>query len=175
MDSDLIAYETMLAAKDSAEWAWWTMAAALAAVFISLATLGFAYEALNSWREQEKLKLKMEFKRAILELSFSLDDIPQVWYYNQINTAKARLKAAPELASSIGDQSEIYFKKKNLVDSFNEATKAWLMCGHLFEEEIIRTTWRQFSREFRPYIMRGGNKSSLTTLISKLGTDLKII
>lgn len=175
MDTDLIAYEAMLAAKDSAEWAWWTMAAALATVFISLATLGLAYAALDSWREQEKLKLKMEFKRAVLELRYSLEDIPQAWFYHQINIAKSRLRAYPELASRIGDESQIYFLKQNLVKSFDEATKAWLMCGHLLQDENVNTTWKEFSRDFRPYIMRGGSKSHLTILIDKLSADLKII
>lgn len=175
MDSDLIAYEAMLAAKDSAEWAWWTMSAALATVFISLATLGFAYTALDSWREQEKLKLKMEFKRAILELSFSLDEIPQNWSFYQINTARARLKAYPELVNRIDDESQIYFQKQRLVDSFNDAKKAWLMCGHLFQDGIVNTEWRSFIKNFRPYIMRGGDKSDLISMINKLSSSLKII
>ncbi|EPX2177598.1 hypothetical protein ACWXZN_004794 [Serratia marcescens] len=175
MDTDLINYETMLAAKDSAQWAWWTMAATIFSVFISLATLGMAYIALDSWREQERLKLKMEFKRTVLELSYSLDSMPDVWWFHHVNIARKRLKSYPEVANRIDDESQIYFKKQALKMAFDEASKAWIMCEHLYSNTREKELWFKFENDFRMYIIRGGEKNLLEGNISLLCSALKVV
>ncbi|HFQ9379769.1 hypothetical protein [Serratia marcescens] len=175
MDTDLINYETMLAAKDSAQWAWWTMAATIFSVFISLATLGMAYIALDSWREQERLKLKMEFKRTVLELRYSLDSMPESWSYHNVNIARERLKSYPQVANRIGDESEIYFKKQALKIAFDEASKAWIMCGYLYSDTQEEELWLKFNRGIREYIKTGGEKILLSRNISQLCSALKVL
>lgn len=175
MDDKQVAFEAMVAARDSAHWAWWTMVATISSVIISLGTLGMAFSALNTWREQELLKLKMEFKRSILELSYCLESMPPNWSYIHINLARKRLNASPDLASRIDDESQIYFKKVALKDAFNQATKAWIMCEHIFAETELETLWSRFSSEFRTYIMRGGQKYPLSSILSTMNSRLKVL
>ncbi|AIR62133.1 hypothetical protein F3J34_08495 [Klebsiella sp. Ap-873] len=175
MNEQLIAFEAMLAAKDSAQWAWWTMAASIATVLISLATLGMAFTALNTWRDEEELKLKMEFKRAVLELIYALESMPEIWWYHQISIARTRLNAYPEIANRIDDDAQIYFKKQALKEAFDDATKAWLMCEHLFSDSQTDSDWTKFNDEFRPYIMRGGNKQLLSNILDSLSFKLKML
>ncbi|WP_440531012.1 hypothetical protein [Serratia marcescens] len=62
MDADLISYESMLTAQESAKWAFWGMVATWGSLVVSALTLMLAYRALTSWKEQEKLKVKQNFK-----------------------------------------------------------------------------------------------------------------
>ncbi|MDA8489615.1 hypothetical protein [Kluyvera sp. Awk 3] len=175
MTTEEIAHASLIAAQDSAHWAWWTMAASVAAVFISLATLGLAFSALDSWKEQERLKIKMEFKRSILELSYCLEQMPETYWYFQVNIARERIIRYPEFANRLGDPSEIYYLKQNLKVAFAEASKAWIMCGHLFSDDIIKKLWREFNKEYREYSTRGGNKNNISNIINSLCSELKVI
>lgn len=175
MDEKQIALEAMLAAKDSAHWAWWTMAATIFSVLISLGTLGMAFSALGTWRQQEMLKLKMEFKRSILELSYALDSMPNNWSYMQVNLARARLQASPELASRVGDSAQLYINKMALKEAFNDSMKAWVMCEHLFSDTEIETLWSQFRSEFRDFIMRGGATGPFSGMLHSLNSKLTVL
>lgn len=175
MDEKQIALEAMLAARDSAHWAWWTMAATIFSVLISLGTLGMAFSALGTWRQQEMLKLKMEFKRSILELSYVLDTMPRNWSYIQVNLARARLQALPELANRVGDPAQLYINKMALKEAFNESLKAWVMCEYLFSETEIEILWHKFIGEYRVYIMRGGETGPLAGILESLNVKLKVL
>lgn len=175
MDEKQIALEAMLAAKDSAHWAWWTMAATIFSFLISLGTLGMAFSALDTWRQQEMLKLKMEFKRSILELIYAMDSMPRNWSYHQINLARARLQASPEVANRVADPAQIYINKMALKDAFSGSTKAWIMCEHLFSETEIEVLWNKFRGEFRDYIMRGGDTNRLAGILESLNVKLKVL
>ncbi len=72
MDDNLISYESMLAAREAAEAAYWTMILTAAGVVASLFTLAFAIYAaktarheISSWREQQKLLQLVRLKRAV--------------------------------------------------------------------------------------------------------------
>lgn len=72
MDANLISYESMLAAKESAYSAYWSMIFTAAVALSSLITVIVAiYAALiarkevNSWKEQQKLTQLVRLKRAV--------------------------------------------------------------------------------------------------------------
>ncbi|EPF1256662.1 TPA: hypothetical protein L9220_003235 [Klebsiella aerogenes] len=175
MDEKQIALEAMLAARDSANWSWWTMAATISSVLISLGTLGMAFSALDTWRQQEMLKIKIEFKRSILELYYALESMPSNWSYMEVNRARMRLQASPELANRVGDSAQLYINKMALKEAFNEACKAWIMCEHIFSDTEVETLWRKISSEFRPYLMRGGVSYPLNVLLESLNSRLKVL
>ncbi|HCR0234993.1 TPA: hypothetical protein OMS33_000925 [Enterobacter hormaechei] len=151
------------------------MAATIFSVLISLGTLGMAFSALDTWRQQEMLKLKMEFKRSILELIYAMDSMPRNWSYHQINLARARLQASPEVANRVADPAQIYINKMALKDAFSGSTKAWIMCEHLFSETEIEVLWNKFRGEFRDYIMRGGDTNRLAGILESLNVKLKVL
>ncbi|MEH4615083.1 hypothetical protein POY37_16585 [Klebsiella pneumoniae] len=76
MDASYIAYETLVANRNAAEWAFWSMIAAFISGTASVVTLIFAYRALTTWRDQEKTKVKMEFRLAIKQLRVAFLNMP---------------------------------------------------------------------------------------------------
>ncbi|MBP1015907.1 hypothetical protein J8628_03165 [Serratia fonticola] len=171
----LISYETMLATRAAANSAWWSACAAIISVFTTLAALGLAFTTLESWKEQERFKVKIEFKRAILEIKYSLESMPARWTYHQVNIARARLKSNPEVANRIGDESDIFFKKQELVSLYNNASKAWVMCGHLFSEGNINEDWREFKCVYQDYILKGGETNKPQRIIDRMCAELKVL
>ena len=74
MDTDSIAYASMLVSKESANWAFWSMIAATVAALASLITsvvtgvaAVIAYKTMNTWKHQEEIKEKKILKAALVE------------------------------------------------------------------------------------------------------------
>ncbi|MEX3171643.1 hypothetical protein AB4M04_06065 [Serratia quinivorans] len=72
MDADLISYESMLVARDSANWAFWGMVAAVASAIATITTTIIAgvaaliaYKTMNSWKAQARQLQLVAAKRAI--------------------------------------------------------------------------------------------------------------
>lgn len=83
MNSDYIAYESMMAARDAANAAYWSMIATwiygASALIGSLATLGavyVAYRTMNTWRHQEEVKDKKKLKAALVMYRNELVHMP---------------------------------------------------------------------------------------------------
>jgi len=175
MDANIIAFQAMLATKDSATYAFWATCASIFSTLITLATLGMAYTALDSWKEQERMKFKLSFKRAMLGLKYALDSMPNSWSYQSFKHAKQRVKIFPDLINHPEDDAQIYFRKCELVEAYNEATKEWIMCGHLFETTEIDNAWKDLANLFQNYIKMGGDKSPLMIYVNRICSDLKIL
>ncbi|WP_222890221.1 hypothetical protein [Enterobacter sp. C2] len=76
MDVNYIAYETLAANRDAADWAFWSMVGTwFSGVGTILAAL-FAAFSLNSWRKQDRAKSRREVKVALLKYSYALSDYP---------------------------------------------------------------------------------------------------
>ncbi|CAI2449111.1 Uncharacterised protein [Serratia liquefaciens] len=75
MDADLISYESMLAARDSANWAFWGMVAAFCSTGVTLFAAIVAYRAISVWKLQDKAveikKLKLSVFRFQMKITFS--------------------------------------------------------------------------------------------------------
>lgn len=67
MDNDLISFEAMLAAKESAEWAFWGVVIAAGSLFVTLLTFYVAVRALNSWKSQEIVKERKAFIVSVMK------------------------------------------------------------------------------------------------------------
>ncbi|WP_220708576.1 hypothetical protein [Citrobacter freundii] len=72
MTANYIAYETLLTTIDSAHWAKFGVIAAWVAAAGSLLTLIVAASALNTWKKQEKTKIRSELKRSLLALDYAV-------------------------------------------------------------------------------------------------------
>jgi hypothetical protein len=75
MDTDLISYESLLAAKDSAEWAFWGMVATFFSAVVTIFAAIIAYRAISVWKMQEKAseikKLNVSVFRFQMKIQFS--------------------------------------------------------------------------------------------------------
>lgn len=79
MDADLIAYESMLAAKESAQWAYcglWISFSAALATFLATAA---GVIVLFSWRRQEALKDKKAFLFSVLKFQQTIGLGPKIY------------------------------------------------------------------------------------------------
>ncbi|HEY3982479.1 hypothetical protein [Cedecea sp.] len=65
MDADLISYESMLAARDSANWAYWSMIAAFFSAGATLLAAIIAFLTINSWRHQARAQEVRNFILAV--------------------------------------------------------------------------------------------------------------
>lgn len=174
MDADFISYETMLATKDASNWAFWAMIASAVSALSAVVTILVADYALNTWQKQEALKVKINFKYAVLELISALDAMPDNWSYLHVNVARGILARYPEMTPNQKEEVGIYFKKRDLVSAHALALKSWLMCEELFDNSIIKESWEEFGTHYRDYIMRGGNKIELESLLNRITNGLKL-
>ncbi|MDQ9128750.1 hypothetical protein RDT67_20230 [Serratia fonticola] len=66
MDADIISYEAMLAAKDSAGWAFWAMCGTWFSGVVTLFAACVALKAMGVWKLQERRSEKKALKTALI-------------------------------------------------------------------------------------------------------------
>lgn len=83
MNADLISFESMVAAKDSAQWAFWAMVfggvsalATLVTTIVAIVAAFVAFKSMNAWREQEKINQLTRLKRAVFAYRAELEFLP---------------------------------------------------------------------------------------------------
>lgn len=129
MDTDSIAYASMLVSKEAANWAFWSMIAATIAAVASLVTsivTGIAalvaYRTMNAWRQQEDLKEKKLLKTALVKYRHVLVRMP-----NRMCESNEKWK---ELSRQLEDAAnEIYYPLVNLERDLHEG----LIGGKVYE------------------------------------------
>lgn len=67
MDANYISYESLLAARDAAQWAYWSMWIAFASSVFTFFALVVGYMSIISWRSQEVLKDRKVFALSVLK------------------------------------------------------------------------------------------------------------
>jgi hypothetical protein len=72
MDADLISLEAMLAARDAADWAFWTMLATLSSAFATLFAACVALYAIGGWKKQEKTREIKQLKLSIFRFQMKV-------------------------------------------------------------------------------------------------------
>ncbi|GKJ22411.1 MULTISPECIES: hypothetical protein [Klebsiella] len=118
MDDKTIAIASMLATVRSAELSYWTL---IASICSSFATLFIAFMALNTWRSQERVKLKINFKMAVAK-------------YLEV------LIYLPPVMSGKGELSSRY-NKHDLINSLVLCKTAWSMTEGVFNGTAIENDW----------------------------------
>lgn len=85
MDADLISYESMLAARDSANWAFWGMVASFCSVFATLFAAAVALKTISSWKYQARSQELKNFSLAVYNFQLSVIRGPEVEKGKQLN------------------------------------------------------------------------------------------
>lgn len=93
MDSDIISYESMLAAKESAYWAMHAAKAAWGSLILAFMTFGVAIYAMNTWKSQEKVSAKREIKKAAGKLYVEISLMPVKFNKNNITNGQSVSKS----------------------------------------------------------------------------------
>ncbi|ELY4572373.1 hypothetical protein SM001_004254, partial [Cronobacter sakazakii] len=161
MGETLISYKTMIATQLNMYWAFGSMLAAITSAVATLVTLYYARKALNTWKQQEALKIMIDFKSAAVELLYTLDAMPDNWSHVHVNIARAAIDRGDINTPTKKREVEIFYLKQDMVDANRLAERRWMMCEPLLEDSKITAGWKEFQKEFWRYSVRGGNKAEL--------------
>ncbi|HAT2743912.1 TPA: hypothetical protein I8372_001480 [Citrobacter farmeri] len=78
MDSNYIAYETLVANRAAADWAYWAMMGTWASVFVTMVAAGVAGIALFGWRKQEEASELKNFRVSIYHYHSAMIKAPKM-------------------------------------------------------------------------------------------------
>ncbi|WP_338570448.1 hypothetical protein VRB37_16430 [Erwinia billingiae] len=173
MDANLISFKTLVATQFSAYWAFGSMCAAIVGVVATIITLTYARKALHTWKQQEALKLKIDFKSATIELLHALDAMPENWSYVHVNIARSALDRG-ELKSTTEKEVSIFYNKQDMAAANTIACKRWMMCEQLFSGSEVVESWSKFQNNYRQYAMKGGDKSVIRPLLLRVVKEIVI-
>lgn len=164
----------MVATQLNMYWAFGSMLAAITSAVATLVTLYYARKALNTWKQQEALKIMIDFKSAAVELLYALDAMPDKWSHVQVNLARAVIDRGNINTATEKREVEIFYLKQDMVDANRLAERRWMMCEPLLKDSKIIAAWNDFQKEFWGYSVRGGYKAGLLTKLRTVVTDMNI-
>ncbi|HIE1449397.1 TPA: hypothetical protein ACXJF2_004379 [Serratia marcescens] len=78
MDANLISYESMLTARDSANWAYWSMIAAFCSAGATLLAAIIAFLTINSWKRQARSQEVRNFILAAYNFHVAMIRAPEL-------------------------------------------------------------------------------------------------
>lgn len=77
MNAEYISYESLVAARAAADWAFWSMVGAWISAIATLAAAVIGFYALNGWRKQEEVRELKEFRVAAFRYENALIFAPK--------------------------------------------------------------------------------------------------
>ncbi|MEG1466323.1 MAG: hypothetical protein RSA68_01850 [Hafnia sp.] len=180
MDANYIVYETLVASRDAADWAFWTMLASWMSVLATIITLCFAYRALSTWREQEKIRVKLDFRIALKKLKSALIFMPL-----RIDPKEIQQEREQVIAKWVFKDDDVLFEKieageKNvkrydeLISLYDNCQSSWLATEHLFDNTELAEIWISFQKDFEKYISGDASRSSSLELL-KMITETRFV
>ncbi|MEZ2586140.1 hypothetical protein ACBQ10_16400 [Kluyvera intermedia] len=174
MDANYIAYETLVANRDASLWAFWSMVVAAISGAATIVTLCFAYKALSTWRDQEKTKVKLDFRIAIKQLKAALLFMPSNIDTDELEQereqviAKWLFKDDDLINQQIENGEQNVRRFDDLLSLFDSCQSSWLATEHLFDDTQLSNDWAVFEDDFEKYINGEGTKSPLVQRLNKI-------
>ncbi|MFP7605614.1 hypothetical protein [Serratia quinivorans] len=146
----------------------WSMLGTWFAGVMALLTLFIANKALNTWREQEQTKAKMEFKKSLLALRNLLIIMPESWIKAQLVLGE-KLKNASEYARTMNHEDmEVAHNLFAFTQAMNHANDSWVMCEHLFDGSKVATNWTNAQTCMNSYIQNRKGKNDVFEALNSL-------
>lgn len=163
MDTDIISYETLLATQYSADWVKYGAIASWLAAVGAILTLICAGSALNTWKKQEKTKIRSEFKRSLLALDFAIHMMPDEWNASMARAVliKSRLHIVSE-----GSVAEVSFNE--LKKCWHDALSAWVMCEGLLMKSDLPNLWSELSAIYVKYTQGFVSKKTILEKLAEM-------
>ncbi|ORM72380.1 hypothetical protein HA48_14580 [Pantoea wallisii] len=174
MGESLISYKTMVATQYSSYWAFGSMLAAIVSACATLITLHYARKALDTWKQQEALKIKIDFKSAAVDLLYALDAMPDNWSHMHVNLARVAIDRGDINSSDKKREVQIFYLKQDMVESNRMAERRWMMCKPLLKDSEMPELWKKFQHDFWLYSVKGGNKAEILPLLKKVVDEMVI-
>lgn len=164
MDTDIISFETLIATQDSARWVMLGAIATGIAAFGSLITAGYAIVALNTWKNQEKTKIRSEFKRSLLALDYSIHMVPDGW--NQNIAQVVQIMAMQSQTSS--SENKHFVAINEVKKCWHNAISAWVMCEGILKKTKLTKKWHELSVLYLEYIQGKVDKLSVLEKLAEM-------
>lgn len=148
----------------------WNMISALsgcASAIATLLTLFVALKALTTWREQEKIKVKMDFKKSIMTFKSTLILMPEYLNIKELAEQKEAIAAkwlfndVPLIMQDIteGESNVLQFEK--FILSFENCSSCWVATEHLFDKHFITERWSSACSTYFDYLGGKADKHKL--------------
>lgn len=174
MEDNFVSYESMLAAQDSAKWAFWGMVATWGSLVVSALTLILAYRALTSWKEQEKLKVKQDFKASLFQLRSLLLHMPDCIEAHKLRQGLQFIRN-PSVSFQIGIGAQEFNQIKTYATDFERVEKGmesclacWMATENILSDPKLKKLWASISSDYEKYAQGKGEKTELINKIDAL-------
>lgn len=155
----------------------WNMVSALGGCASALATIIaviFAKKALSTWVEQEKIKVKMEFKKSLLNLKTLLVLMPDNLDLKELTEQKEALSAKwlfeddPFIKQDIENGQNSVFQFDKFLLAVENCNACWVATEHLFDGSVIYDKWIDVWSAAYDYIGGRVNRHHLFTALNDL-------
>ncbi|MCE0801996.1 hypothetical protein LVQ77_17060 [Buttiauxella sp. S04-F03] len=160
MITDYIAHETLLATRLSADWVKYGAIATGIAAGSSLLTLFYAASALNTWKKQEKTKIRSEFKRSLLALDYAVHMMPDEWDFLMAQRVRMGDRAYMISGDNEAETALIELKK-----CWHNSISAWVMCEGQLKKTNLTKQWNELSDLYVDFLK---GKVKKLTILEKL-------
>lgn len=77
MDEKYLAYQSLVTARESANWAFWSMIGTFFSSLVTISAVVVAYRAMHAWKEQDARKDRRELKAALVSYRNTLTLLPE--------------------------------------------------------------------------------------------------
>lgn len=189
LDADLISLESMIAARESAEsalrtmiateeataLAFWMLIATSVSLIFSAAMIYYAFRALSTWREQEQLKVKVDFKKSIISMYDILLVMPNsnLTFLSNIGRSAIAMSGGNQTLTPTKETTAFY-QKNALADAYEKAEHNWAISEELFIGTKTHKDWEDFKRAYFNYAKLNLKKDGLCELLSTMKSELVI-
>jgi len=164
MDTDIISFETLLATQDSARWVMWGAIATGIAALGSIVTMVCAIGALNTWKSQEKTKIRSEFKRSLLALDYAIHTMPDSWDSNLAHMLQLRATYSGLSA----EDHQIIASFLEVKKCWHNSISAWVMCEGLLKKTPLTKKWSELSGIYLKFIKGEADKLSVLEKLAEM-------
>ncbi len=138
---DYTSYASMLAAREAANWAFWSMLATAGGLFVSILTLCVAIIAIQTWKKQEILKVKMDFKKSLMRLKTECYLFPEYLNVAKISYGQQFINADWKL-TEIDKRAAIEAQRYNQFNqAFLSCCDSWVATERLFDNSEVLKGW----------------------------------
>ncbi|KZP80136.1 hypothetical protein A3460_05405 [Enterobacter roggenkampii] len=141
MAVDYTSYESMLAAREAANWAFWSMLVTAGGLLVSILTLYVATKAIHTWKKQEILKIKMDFKKSLMRLKTECYLFPEYVDVAKISYGQQFINADWNL-TDIDRRAAIEAQRYNQFNqAFLSCCDSWVATERLFDNSEVSKGW----------------------------------
>ncbi|HHA1269908.1 hypothetical protein [Enterobacter mori] len=140
----------------------------------SIVTLYFAKSALNTWKAQEILKTKKDFKLALLEMKFVVLWLPESIDVDHLMVGRRLLYGADEelKAPLLNKQVKAFegyaLEFEKFEDAMQKCARMWFASESLFKGNQVELLWKGIFEAYNEYSQGRQNQSFFIKKLDEL-------